>query len=128
MKRKITLAVLSVIAIILEILPYGAALSFANPEGEPFYKTYSYFSLVPFGYANFGPLITALLTVTLLILAIIFIFKQIKIIKMTFLFTSFLAVLFSLSPFVYGLSYFTPLGAIISITLLSQFLLILSET
>ena len=43
-KKMITLALL-LSALVLEILPYGAVLNFANPEGESWRKTYSYFRL-----------------------------------------------------------------------------------
>lgn len=57
-------------AVILALLPGGAVLNFGQPDGEPIRETFSYFSLTPFGYANFWPLITALLCCALLILAI----------------------------------------------------------
>lgn len=51
--------------LLLEFLPLGAVLSF--PQGPNttglHQETYSYFSLVPFGYANFTPLITGILTI-----------------------------------------------------------------
>lgn len=56
--------------LILELLPWGAVLNFAQPEGEPIRETYSYFSLMPFGYANFWPLITAVLSCALLMLSV----------------------------------------------------------
>lgn len=43
--------------IVLEILPFGAVCNFAKaPEagGGVYRKTFSYFDLTPFGYANFG--------------------------------------------------------------------------
>lgn len=49
-------------ALLLEILPYGVVLNFARPDQEPFRRYYSYFSLTPFGYANFAPLPTGILT------------------------------------------------------------------
>lgn len=64
--KKLLLVSFPIIAFVLELLPYGVVLNFANPEGEPWRRTYSYFSLTPFGYANFGPFITAILTCALL--------------------------------------------------------------
>ena len=66
--RKLLLSFLAGIALIFELLPNGVVLRFMNPEGEPWVRTYSYFSLVPYGYANFGPLIAAVLTCVLIIL------------------------------------------------------------
>ena len=58
-------------ALFLELLPWGAVLNFARPEGEPFRQTYSYFSLTPFGYANFTPLLTGLLTAAACLLSVL---------------------------------------------------------
>lgn len=76
--KKLLLVSFPIIAFVLELLPYGVVLNFANPEGEPWRRTYSYFSLTPFGYANFGPFITAILTCALLALAVIYLFKPRK--------------------------------------------------
>ena len=62
MKNKFIMLFTTFVALILEILPYGAVCNFANPDGEPWRYTYSYFDLTPFGYANFAPFIVALLT------------------------------------------------------------------
>ena len=51
------------VALILEILPYGAVLVFAPGPGEQLYRTFSYFSLTPLGYANVFPMATGVLTV-----------------------------------------------------------------
>ncbi|MBQ8558938.1 MAG: hypothetical protein IJ439_03015 [Tyzzerella sp.] len=76
--KKFLLAGLSLSAFILELLPVGVVLNFANPEGEPWRRTYSYFSLTPVGYANFGPFITAVLTCDLLVQVAIYLFKPCK--------------------------------------------------
>ena len=46
--KKLLLVSFPIIAFVLELLPYGVVLNFANPEGEPWRRTYSYFSLTPF--------------------------------------------------------------------------------
>lgn len=59
-------------AFVLELLPLGVVLRFAKGPNELFPPTYySYFSLTPFRYANFTPLITGLLTVAALISAVL---------------------------------------------------------
>ena len=76
MKRRLLCLVLPIITLILEILPYGAVCNFMRPpanEGDPighFRELYSYFDLTPFGYANFAPLITAVITCIILLLLI----------------------------------------------------------
>ena len=58
----------------LELTPYGAVLNFGRLAADgtigTFRETYSYFSLMPFGYANFFPLLTGVLTVVLLLLSL----------------------------------------------------------
>ena len=60
--KKVCLAVLPALTIVLELLPFGAVCIFATSPTERVKETFSYFSLTPFGYANFAPLITATLT------------------------------------------------------------------
>ena len=61
-------------AFVLELTPWGAVLNFGRPAEDGtigyFRETFSYFSLTPFGYANFFPLLTAVLTVILLLLSL----------------------------------------------------------
>jgi len=120
-KKMITLALL-LSALILEILPYGAVCNFANPEGESWRKTYSYFSMIPYGYGDFGPLITAILTCVLLVIIILSILlkkdwsKSISII-------SAIATLTSLAPLMFGISSFSLVGAMISACILATFVI-----
>lgn len=57
-------------ALVLEILPYGAMLVFAPGPNQRLAQSFSYFSLVPFGYANFFPLPTGILTAAALLLSL----------------------------------------------------------
>lgn len=75
-KRKFLLAELPVLALILELLPWGVVMRFANPNGDPWIKETSYFSLLPFGYANIGPLLTAVFTCGLLVLLVFYLIKE----------------------------------------------------
>ena len=122
MKKKIITLALLLSALVLEILPYGAVLNFANPEGESWRKTYSYFSLTPYGYGDFGPLITAILTCVLLVIIVLSILlkkdwsKSISII-------SAIATLASLAPLMFGISSFSLVGAMISACILATFVI-----
>lgn len=69
-KTRFIFLILCVCSLVLEALPYGAVCRFATPE-ETIIETFSYFSLVPYGYANFGPFITAVLTCLLFVFAVI---------------------------------------------------------
>lgn len=78
---RLLVPILSLLLLVLELLPYGVALRFAllSEESGGIHYTYSYFSyfsLTPWGYASFSPLLTALLSVALLVLAIIALFRQ----------------------------------------------------
>ncbi len=99
-KIKIILLISSITSIILEALPYGAVLHFATPE-KTITQTFSYFSLNPFGYANFGPLLTAILSCIIFILAILLILNKNKLVKAMFVLTV-ISVFTSIMPLFMG--------------------------
>ena len=120
-KKMITLALL-LSALVLEILPYGAVCNFGNPEGEPWRVTYSYFSMIPYGYGDFGPLITAILScVMLVILALSLLLKKDWNKPITII--SAIATLTSLAPLMFGISNFSIVGAMISTCILATFVI-----
>ena len=103
-------------ALVLEILPYGAVCNFANPEGKPWRRTYSYFDMTPFGYANFAPFIVAILTCILIALLVISILAK-KQMRKPLLYVSTISAALSLAPLLYGIEFFSIVGAFISIAL-----------
>ena len=119
--KKLLLVSFPIIAFVLELLPYGVVLNFANHEGKPWCRTYSYFSLTPFGYANFGPLIAAILTCVLLVLVAIYLFKPRKGLNTAILNVSGFATAASLMPLMFGFDYITVIGVIIAILLAGTF-------
>ena len=116
MKKKLIILCTTLIALVLEILPYGAVCNFANPEGEPWRRTYSYFDLTPFGYANFAPFIVALLTCVLIILIVVSLVSKKKM-KAPILAVSAIATVLSLAPLLYGIRFFSVVGAFITVAL-----------
>ena len=122
-KSKIVMLIILIMIIVLEILPYGAVCNFANPNGNSVRTTYSYFDLTPFGYANFGPFITGILTCALVVLCIICIMKNSKKLSKTISVISGVSVITSLLPLMYGFAYVSVIGIIISVLLLSLFLI-----
>lgn len=116
--KKIRLLILPIITIILQILPCGAVLVFAPSPTERVRETFSYFNLTPFGYANFAPFITALLTCIILLLALISI-KLEKMRKAVF-WLSLTTAIISLLPLVFGKDYYSVVGGIITITLVIE--------
>lgn len=113
--KRYMLIVLPLAALVLELLPNGVVLRFANPEGDPWVYTYSHFDLTPFGNANFGPFITAILTCVLLVLAFIYLFKPCKGLNIAILNISGFATAASLMPLMFGLEYFTTIGLCVSV-------------
>ena len=116
--------ILPIITLILEILPFGAVCNFANPEGAPWRRTFSYFDLLPFGYANFSPFLTAIMTCLVLAAVVAYCYfgtyGLTKIAKEVL----FVAVLLSLGPLLLGAQYYSVVGAMITFTLLAEFLLL----
>lgn len=126
-KHRLSLMMLPVITLILELLPYGAVCNFANPEGEPWRQTYSYFNLLPFGYANFAPLLTAIVTCILLLLLTVFLFTGKGRLLRSAAGITWVAAVLSLGPLVFGIRFFSVVGALITLTLLAE-AVILSRT
>ena len=75
--RKIALPLLPLLALILECLPWGVAMTFMGDPavGDSFTEYVSYFSLLPVGYGNVFPMLTGVITAVLLILAVIHLCK-----------------------------------------------------
>lgn len=115
-KRAYTLLILPVFALLLEAMPYGAVLNFAD-ESRTYRETFSYFSLTPYGYANFGPLIAAVLTCIILLLVIILLAKKEEKLCMGIAVLSGLAAAASLMGNVMG---FSVTGLLITLVLLGQ--------
>lgn len=119
--KKILLVVFAVAIIFLEFLPNGVVLRFANPKGEPWVKTYSHFNVTPFGYANFGPLIAAVLTCVLLLLAVIYFFKPCKGLNTAIMNVSGFASVAAFAPLMFGTDYLTVVGIIVGLLLAATF-------
>ena len=117
MKKKLFMLCTTLIALVLEILPYGAVCNFALDEGESLRQTFSYFDLTPFGYANFAPFIVALLTCALTVMIVVSIVSK-KPMRTPILTVSAIATVLSLAPLLYGISFFSIVGAFIFIALL----------
>ena len=124
MKKRFFCLILPIITFILELLPYGAVCNFANPEGKPWRKTFSYFDPVPFGYANFAPLITAVITCIILVVLVIYCITGKQRLAITVRNILCVCTAFSLGPLVFGIHYFSVVGALITVSLLGELLLL----
>lgn len=116
--KKMGLVILPVITIALQVLPSGAILIFAPSPTVTAKETYSYFSLIPLGYANFAPFITALLTCVVLFLALITI-KRNDVSKAVFI-VSLVATIISLFPLIYGIDHYSVVGGMITVMLIAE--------
>ncbi len=108
------------LALLLEILPYGAVLVFAPGPGERVVKTFSYFDLTPYGYANFGPLFTGVCTVLALLLLLLGLLRKEKGGKQqnAAFFCVSAAVVFSLLPLMFGAQMMNAVSYLVTVTLL----------
>ncbi|MDE7234238.1 MAG: hypothetical protein K2N29_04180, partial [Ruminiclostridium sp.] len=87
--------------------------------------TCSYFDLLAFGYGNCGPLLTALSTCVLLLLTVLFfILKKRPVLKAAGAAAS-VSIVTSIMPLYFGLSYFSVLGAAISLILIAERVLLI---
>ena len=116
MRKKLIMLCTTLIALVLEILPYGAVCNFALDEGKSLRQTFSYFDLIPFGYANFAPFIVALLTCALMMMIVVSLVKK-KSLRTQILAVSAIATVLSLAPLLYGVRFFSTVGAFISVAL-----------
>lgn len=119
--KNLFLSLFAFAILVLELLPNGVVLNFANSEGEPWHRTYSYFSLIPFGYANFGPFITAVLTCVLIVLILTCWFKFSNKLNVAIKRLSGVAIVTSLFPLMLGINNVTIIGVVITILLASIF-------
>lgn len=73
--KKFLMFVFPVAALLLELLPRGVEMRFGNPDGAPWVYYYSYFSLLPVGYAKTAPFLTGVMTVVLIALLAVAMFR-----------------------------------------------------
>lgn len=126
MRKRWLYLILPLITLLLELLPYGAVCNFANPEGDPWRRTFSYFDPTPFGYANFAPLLTAVTTCVILVLLSVYLFavdgkkKLLTAIKWLLC----IGIVLSLCPLLFGYRFFSIVGMLITISLVGELVLL----
>ena len=119
---------LPVVTLSLEMLPYGAVCNFANPEGKSWRRTYSYFSLTPFCYANFAPLLTAIVTCAVLVLLLTYCFTDRHRVVGAVKALLCVGAILSLCPLLLGVSFYSLVGGLISASLIAELVLIFCFT
>ena len=129
MKKRLPYLILPIITLILEILPYGAVCNFMRPSIDGthighFRELYSYFDLMPFGYANFSPLITAIITCIILAMLLIYLVTGKSHILTGVRFALCFGVIISLCPLLYGINFYSVVGALITVSIIAELLVI----
>ena len=124
MKKRLLYLILPIITLILELLPYGAVCIFATSPTDMVKETFSYFDLTPFGYANFGPLLTAIISCLIFVLLMIYCIKgnirtAIKVKNILFV-----AAALSLGTLVLGVEYYSLVAGLITLSLVAELLLL----
>ena len=128
MKRKnLTTLIFPIAALLLEILPCGVIMHFAAPpdESDPFTVRTSYFDLLPLGYADAAPLVTAVLTCVLLAAMILYVIKSSRGWLMAVRILSLIAAAISLGPVLF--SSYSPVGGLITVSLPAEFIWLMSR-
>ena len=92
-------------ALLLEILPLGAVLIFAPEPGERVTESFSFFSLTPFGYANFFPLLAGVSTAAAALIAAVGLLRRRVRNTPAFVFSVMAAVFAALPAVVFGTGY-----------------------
>ena len=127
MKRKFYVCLFPLIALILELFPNGVVMRFANPEGEPWVKTVSFFDPLPYGYGNFGPFLSALITAALVILSVFYAVKGGRKLKKVLLILSLAAAVFAILPITFGVSYVTAIMVLVFASHIAQIILLIKN-
>lgn len=129
MKKRLLLLIAPIIAIVLECLPNGVTLKFADGPDSTFTQTYSYFSLTPFGWAHFGFLPAAVLTCVVLLLTVIYIFTAKQGLAATAAGLSIFAGLLSvLAAIMFGFEYLSVINAAVTLLLFAEAAMLLIKT
>ena len=117
---------LQCVALVLEILPIGSVMVFAPSPDERVTRIYSYFSLLPVGYAMVTPMLTGILTIVIIVLGVIAVFKfdkSSKLRKAIFI-CSVISFLLSIIPlFLFGMFGMTVASYVVSGAILLSFCL-----
>lgn len=127
MKNKILFLIANILTLCFEIFTKGAVCIFATPE-KTIPEYFSYFSLTPYGYANFGPFITAVLSCVLFVFAVLMFTPLSGRIRKAVRIVSLISVITSLLPLImFGFNYFNIFSYIISTLLIIQFIITIKK-
>lgn len=124
MKKSFLYLIIPIITLILESLPYGVVCIFATSPTERIRETFSYFDLTPFGYANFTPFFTAIITCMVFVLLIAYCIKGNPNAAIKARNILYVAVVMSLGALIFGIEYYPIVAGLITLTLVAELLLL----
>lgn len=111
------------LAVVLELLPFGVVLEFAVSPTETARETYSYFSMLPLGYADFGPFFTAILTCVMLGASVVTVFQKADELLIGLALLAALAFFTSLFALIYAFPGISVIGVLITALMAAEFVL-----
>ncbi|MBQ8539763.1 MAG: hypothetical protein IJ433_08945 [Ruminococcus sp.] len=120
MKKRVLLLIAPIITLILEALPFGVKMNFATAEGTITRYT-SYFDTLPYFYAMFSPLITAVLCCAIFIVLLIYCFWETWVLLIIVKVLLFIAVILSVW---HSLFYITLLSVLITLLMVIELVVI----
>ena len=124
MRKRFLYLILPIITLVLEILPYGAVCVFAPSPTERVKETFSYFDMTPFGYANFAPFFTAIITCLIFVMLLVFCIKGNVRTAIRAKNILYVAVVMSLGPLLFGIAYYSFVAALITLSLVAELVLL----
>jgi len=124
MKKHLMLArIFAFVLLVLEAMPSGAVMYFMT-DTERIRYTFSYFDPVTYGNADFGPFLTACLTVVLAVLLVIAFFIEKRYLYVSASVISVVASVLSLLPVLFGLEWMSAISWCISVVFICESVLL----
>jgi uncharacterized membrane protein YfhO len=107
-------------AFALESHPAGVVMYFMNANGPDFQSFCSYTDLTPFGYGQWGPILTVICTCALAALSVIFIIRAQQSVLKAIFWLSIAAAVASLSQGMLGLRWLTWVNVVVAALMLLE--------
>lgn len=120
MKKALMTLAMPLAALILELLPFSAAMKFAVGPNETQIRTFSFFSPTLWGYASFTVNIAAVLTVVTAVLGVVCLLRKSKKLLLAQFATALLGLVALIMEFAKGVEFITIFGAIVAALLAGQ--------
>lgn len=120
MKKRVLLLITPIMTLILEALPYGVKMNFATADGTITRYT-SYFDTLPYFYAMFSPLITAVLSCSIFIVLLIYCFWKNRVLLIIVKVLLYIALILSVW---HSLFYITVLSVLITLSMVIELVII----